>query len=329
MLHARDDYSRELAFLFEDSALARNVRVAHRASFLPTDEDYRSLVAQLRAKSFDAVFLSAAGIPGARMVRQLRELGVQVPVIGTDALNSREFREAVGAAGNHTITPVLYRSNQAGWRNAAFAERFRAAHGREPDHNAAQGYDSAWLLARAIELAKTTRTSAVASALHFMPYWVGVTGLHAFDARGELRAKRYEFQQLLGSEWQPLPGLHLRYQLERAEAEERLAGTPLPAGFSQAFRAEASLEETAALQFEMARRILPVAAPGGDHRLARPRHAGGDHRAGASAGHGHGGGDRALRGARRSPGRRSGAVSADLDGALTVAAPGADAGALR
>lgn len=258
VLHARDDYSRELAFLFEDSALVRNVRVAHRASFLPADEDYRSLVAQLRAKSFDAVFLSAASTPGARMVRQLRELGVQVPVIGIDSLNSREFREAVGAAGNHTITPVLYRSNQAGWRNAAFAERFRAAHGHDPDHNAAQGYDSAWLLARAIELAKTTRTSAVASALHFMPYWVGVTGLHAFDARGELRAKRYEFQQLLGGEWQPLPGLHLRYQLERAEAEERLAGTPLPAGFSQAFRAEASLEETAALQFEMARRILPV-----------------------------------------------------------------------
>lgn len=258
VLHARDDYSRELAFLFEDSAVARGVRVTHRASFLATDEDYRSLVAELRAKPLDAVFLSASSAPGARMVQQLRELGVQAPIIGIDSLNSREFREAAGAAGNHLLTPVLYRSNQTGWRNAAFVARFRAAHGHEPDHNAAQGYDSMLLLARAIESARTTRTSAVASALHFMPYWVGVTGLHAFDARGELRAKRYEFQQLLGGEWQPLPGLHLRYQLERAEAEERLAGTPLPAGFSRSFRAEASLEETAALQFEMARRILPM-----------------------------------------------------------------------
>lgn len=258
VLHARDDYSRELAFLFEDSAVARGVRVTHRASFLPTDEDYRSLVAQLRAKPFDAVFLSASSASGARLVQQLRELGVHAPVIGIDSLNSREFKESVGTAGNNTITPVLYRSSQTGWRNAAFVARFLAAHGRAPDHNAAQGYDSMLLLARAIESAKTTRTSAVASALHFMPYWVGVTGLHAFDARGELRAKRYEFQQLLGGEWQPLPGLHLRYQLERAEAEERLAGTPLPAGFSRSFRAEASLEETAALQFEMARRVLPV-----------------------------------------------------------------------
>jgi branched-chain amino acid transport system substrate-binding protein len=258
ILHARDDYSRELAFLFEDSAVARGVRVTHRASFLASDEDYRSLVAQLRAKPFDAVFLSASAGPGARMVQQLRELGVQVPVIGIDSLNSREFKDAAGAAGNNTIVPVLYRSNQTGWRNAAFVERFRATHGREPDHNAAQGYDSMLLLARAIESAKTTRTSAVASALRYMPYWVGVTGLHAFDARGELKAKHYEFQQLLGGEWRPLPGLHLRYQLERAEAEARQTGAPLPAKFSQSFRAEASLEETAALQFEMARRILPM-----------------------------------------------------------------------
>ncbi|WP_310463062.1 ABC transporter substrate-binding protein [Sphaerotilus sp.] len=258
VLHARDDYSRELAFLFEDSAVARGVRVTHRASFIATDEDYRSLVAQLRSKPFDAVFLSASSASGVRLVQQLRELGVQVPVIGIDSLNSRDFKDAVGPAGNNTITPVLYRSSQAGWRNAAFVERFRAVHGREPDHNAAQGYDSMMLLARAIKSAKTTRTSAVMSALHFMPYWVGVTGLHAFDAHGELRAKHYEFQQLLGGEWQPLPGLHLRYQLERAEAEARQTGEPLPAGFSQSFRAEASLEETAALQFEMARRLLPM-----------------------------------------------------------------------
>ena len=258
VLHARDDYNRELAFLFEDSVVARGVRVMHRASFLTTTEDYRSLVAQLRAKPFDAVFLSAPSGPGARMVQQLRELGVQVPVIGIDSLNSREFRDAAGAAGSNTITPVLYRSNQTGWRNAAFVERFRTAYGHEPDHNAAQGYDSMLLLAQAIQSAKTTRTSAVASVLHFIPYWVGVTGLHAFDAHGELEAKHYEFQQLLGGEWQPLPGLHLRYQLERAETEARQAGEPLPAKFSQSFHAEASLEETAALQFEMARRILPM-----------------------------------------------------------------------
>lgn len=257
VLNARDDDSREMAFLFEDAAVARGLRITHRASFLADDEDYRSLVAELRAQSFDAVFLSATTEPGARMVRQLRELGVQVPVIGIDSLNSHDFAAAAGEAGHRTIVPVLYRSNQPGWRNAAFVQRYQAAYQQKPDHNAAQGYDSMLLLANAIETAGTTRSSAVASALRFMPYWMGVTGLHAFDARGDLQAKHYEFQQWVEGQWQPLTGLHLRYQIERADADARRAGKPLPEGFAHAFREDTPEDTLGALQFEIAQRILP------------------------------------------------------------------------
>ena len=257
VLNARDDDSREMAFLFEDAAVARGVRITHRASFLAEDEDHRPLVAELRAQPFEAVFLSAATASGARMVQQLRELGVHVPVIGIDALNSRDFAAAAGDAGHHTIVPVLYRSNQPGWRNAAFVQRYQAAYQQTPDHNAAQGYDAMLLLAHAIEKARTTRTVAVASALRFMPYGSGVTGLHAFDARGDLQAKHYECQQLVKGQWQPLAGLHLRYQIERTSADARQAGKPLPEGFAQAFREDTPAETLGALQFEIAQRILP------------------------------------------------------------------------
>jgi len=64
VLNARDDYSREMAFLFEDAAVQRGVRVAYRASFLASDDDYRGLVAELRASSFDAVFCLRRPNPG-------------------------------------------------------------------------------------------------------------------------------------------------------------------------------------------------------------------------------------------------------------------------
>jgi len=57
--------------------------------------------------------------------------------------------------------------------------------------------------------------------------------------------------------WQPLPGLHLRYQMERAEAEARQAGQPWPEGLAQSFEANASAEGLAAAQFEIAQSILP------------------------------------------------------------------------
>lgn len=258
ILHARDEYSRELAFLFEDAALARGVQIARRSSFLATEEDYRGLIAELRSRPFDAVFLSAATAAGARMASQLRELGVRTPIIGIDSLDMAEYSRLAGPAADRTIVPVLYRGNQPGWRNAQFVQQFQAAFGHAPDANAAQGYDAMLLLADAIETAKTTRTSAIASALRFMPYWIGVTGLHAFDQRGELLAKHYQFQWRLDGQWNVLPGLQLRHQVERADENARLEGEPLRATRAALDGLAADLPplQLAQQQYELAHRML-------------------------------------------------------------------------
>lgn len=255
ILHARDDYSRELAFLFEDAALTRRLRISRRSSFLASDEDYRGLISELRAKPFDAVFVSAPSKVAGRLARQLRELGVTVPIIGTD-IDPQEYREAAGSAGGRTILPVLYQASQTGWRSQAFVKAFQALHdGRVPDANAAQGYDSMLLLASAIRSANTTRTAALASALHFMPFWIGVTGLHAFDHRGELLGKHYQFQWLHDDAWSALPGLQRRFQLERAEADALRLGEPLAAS-GATLQGDSPPEQIQRLQFDLARHML-------------------------------------------------------------------------
>lgn len=255
VVNARDEQSRELARLFGESAALREIQLVGHISFKPTDEDYRILVSQLNGQSFDAVFLSSPAEPGARMVRQMREMGVTVPVLGTTALNGSDFKAAVGQSGDNTVVPVLYRANQGGARNAAFVAQFSAAHGRAPDESAAQGYDSVWLLAQAIERAKSTRTAAVMSALHAMPFWVGVTDLHAFDEQGDPRGKNYQLQRLAAGQWQALPVLPLRYQLERAQRESALQGAPMSA-ISLASRADNGLGDIATMQLGIAHDVL-------------------------------------------------------------------------
>jgi branched-chain amino acid transport system substrate-binding protein len=254
IVHSRDDYSRELAFLFEDAALARGLQISRRRSFLADEKDYRTLISELRAQPLDAVFLSAPTDAAARMARQLRELGVTAPIIGTD-IDPEGLRWAAGPAGERTILPVLYRASQAGWRNAGFVKAFQATHDRLPDANAAQGYDSMLLLASAIRSANTTRTSAVTLALHFMPFWIGVTGLHAFDQHGELLGKHYQFQWLHDGTWSELPGLQRRFQLERAEKEALRSGAPLATN-SATLRDDTPADQVRQLQLDLARHIL-------------------------------------------------------------------------
>lgn len=217
LLYSQDDYSRELAFLFEDAALARKVKFVHRHSFSAKDLDYRPLITLFRNESFDAVFLATSTEPGARMARQLRETGIHVPILGGDGLNTGRFDQAAGAAGNNTIIPVVYRADNQYDASLRFQADYEQVYGTKPDYNAAQGYDSALLLVHVIEQAKSTTPGLLASTLHYIPYWVGVTGVHGFDEQGDVQGKKYFFQVLRNEQWHVLPVIQQPYFLEKFE----------------------------------------------------------------------------------------------------------------
>ncbi len=258
MLYAQDDNSRELAFLFEDAAIKNGMGFLHRRSYDPKEMDYRALITQFASKQFDFVFISAAtAADGARMVQQLRDMGVKTPVVGSDALDGTYYKEAVGEDGYNTIIPVVYRPNSTN-KAKLFAEDYVKAYNREPDQNAALGYDSILLLATAIEMAKSTVPTLVSSTLHYMHYWTGVTGVHAFDAQGDVIGMKYFVQVLNNKEWRLLPGVYLPYFLSKFDRYVRSvwANDGPPPSFEKAFSANLHFEDLRILQLDFLREIL-------------------------------------------------------------------------
>ena len=258
LLYAQDDYSRELAFLFEDAAIDRGLSFVHRRSFNAQDSDYRELVTQFSNKSFDLVFLSAGTAAGGQMIQQLREMGVKTPVMGGEALNARSLAEAAGAAGDNTVVPVFYLAEAQSRANHAFVEAYRQAYGEAPDQNAAQGYDSVGLLAAAIEQAKSTVPTLIASTLHYMPFWTGVTGVHSFSSRGDVQGKKYFFQVLRDGAWHFLPAVHMPYFLDRfdrfARAQSGRQGPPPE--FRRQFSTNLPADDLRILQLDFLHEIL-------------------------------------------------------------------------
>lgn len=259
LLYAQGDNNRELAFLFEDAAIERGIGFIHRRSFSAGETDYRDVITQFANKPADMVFLSADAASSAQMVRQLREMGVTAPVMGSDALNDPVYTEAVGTAGDNTIAPIVYRAEAVNQTNRAFASAYEAMFGAKPDQNAAQGFDSVRLLASAIEQAKSTVPTLVSSTLHFMPYWTGVTGVHAFDAQGDVTGKKYFFQVLRDGEWRFLPAVHMPYFLERFDRliqaqSSRPAGLP---SFGKQFSTNLHEDDLRIVQLDFLHEILP------------------------------------------------------------------------
>jgi ABC-type branched-subunit amino acid transport system substrate-binding protein len=248
VLHSRDDYARELAFLFEDEARARGLRIVFRASFFAAETNYRGLLGQLNAVDFDAVYLSTEHLSGARMVRQLRELGFVQPVFGSDRLAYGRYEELAGDAGDRTVAPGVYDVHTPGPRNRAFVAAFRDAYDAAPDQSAAQGYDTARLFADIVRTAGSTEPRVLATTARYAPPRAGVTGIFAHDPQGNVYGKLFEFRVLRFGRWWPLPGVTAPYRLasfraarqEMAREQAQQLPTPPPAPGAMSNAAAAS-----------------------------------------------------------------------------------------
>ena len=219
ILYQRDALDRELAFLFEDAAIQQKIKLIKRSSFSAQDTNYRPLISQFSNEDFDAVFIASSARPGGFMVQQLREMGVEQPILGSDSFGSSVFTDMVTKGGvDNIIAPSFYEENTKNAINQEFIRAYHRRYNQKPDYRAAQGYDALMLLALGIEKAGSTIPSLLSSTLHYMPAWIGTTGIHKFSPRGEMLGKRYFFRVWKNKQWKNLPAIHIPYLLERFQA---------------------------------------------------------------------------------------------------------------
>ena len=257
-LYERNDLSRELAFLFEDAAVKRSIKIAQNSSFFEGEDNYRPLISQFTSKKFDAVFVASPPQPGGKMVKQLREMGVNTPILGNDSFNLPAYIETAGAAAKNTIVPAIYRPNSKNPYNTAFIQHYQAKYKEEPDYNAAQGYDSVMLLAAGIEKAGATIPPLLSSTMHYIPAWLGATGLHAYDAYGDLYGKHYVFNVWQQGKFHPLPAIHVPFLLSRFEKRlptpQQLEAEPFQ--FAEIFRTPMHRDDHQVRLLELAQAIF-------------------------------------------------------------------------
>jgi len=258
MLLARDEYSRELAFLYEEAAVKLGLKLVVHASLYEKSINYRHVISEFKGREFDAIFLSSPAGPAARMVKQLREMRIDVPIIGIDTLNSDEFRKKVGSAGRKMIVPSVYNANASNFPNQTFRFSYNEKYNKFPDTNAAQGYDSVMLFAEAVNKAQSTVPELLSSTLHYMPASVGVTGIHDFDKTGEIAGKKYFFKTLIGDEWRMVPAIHSPFLLERLVQglSKKAQGNQKITNFSEAFSKKLHTDDYRKVLLDLSHDIL-------------------------------------------------------------------------
>lgn len=160
------------------------IPVTTTETFARGDVDFKAQLTKIKATNPDALVLSALLAEGAPIMVQARQLGLNVPVIGGNGMNSTKvFELAKGASDGLYVGSPWSASNETP-ENTRFIKAYAAKFGTDPDQFAAQAYDAMYIVADALKKTKLTgNLAADRAALHeALPgvKHVGATGAFAF-----------------------------------------------------------------------------------------------------------------------------------------------------
>lgn len=160
------DYSKGLAEVFEKEFGAAGGKIVAKEAFLQKDKDFKATLTKIKAANPEVIFLPAYYEEVGLIVKQARELGINIPIIGTDGFDDPKLVEIAGAAAlNNTFFSNHYSAQDTDPEIQKFVAAYKQEYGQEPSALAALGYDAGLMLIDAIKRANSTEPQKIRDAL--------------------------------------------------------------------------------------------------------------------------------------------------------------------
>ena len=170
-------------------------------TFAKGDVDFKAQLTKIKASNPDAIVLSALLAEGAPIMVQARQIGLNVPFIGGNGMNSVKIFDLAREKSDGLYVGSPWSSSNASTENTkfikAYTEKFKSA----PDQFAAQSYDALYITAHALKTIKFSGNLAndriaVRDALPNAK-WNGATGPFSFRRATDRAGKPagYDAQQ--------------------------------------------------------------------------------------------------------------------------------------
>lgn len=199
VLHNKTAYGQGIAEFFRKDCEKHGIRIA---GFAGTEEkaNFDAILAPILAAKPDCLYLGGDFDQGAVLFKQARQRGFKGVFMSDDSFDSPDASKIGGEAliqggGTYYTTVSGPASSYPG--AAKFVADFKAKFGANPQPYAAQAYDTAALLLRAIEDAakaahgKMPAREDVAKAVRAVKGFRGITATITFDHKGDPIVSRY------------------------------------------------------------------------------------------------------------------------------------------
>ncbi|MFY4776456.1 ABC transporter substrate-binding protein [Metabacillus sp. RGM 3146] len=161
------DYAKGLASAFKDSFTKNGGSIVSEEAYVAKDTDFHATLTRIKSQNPEFIFLPGYYEEVGLIVKQAREIGLNVPIMGGDGWDSPKLTEIAGAAPlNNTYITNHYSSGDTDPKIQDFVKAFKAKYkDKSPDAFAALGYDTAYFLADAVKRAGSSDPAKIKEAL--------------------------------------------------------------------------------------------------------------------------------------------------------------------
>ena len=151
VLYGNDDVFTKSGFdAFKKALETLNIPVTTTETFAKGDVDFKAQLTKIKASGADAIVLSALIAEGAPIMVQARQLGIELPFIGGNGMNSAKIFELAKDKSDNLWVGSPWALGSQSKENQHFVVAYTQKYKSAPDQFGAQAYDAMNIVALAL-----------------------------------------------------------------------------------------------------------------------------------------------------------------------------------
>lgn len=176
-------YGREGTKHFNRTATRLGFPIIIEERFNDGESDFKPQLERIKKISPDAILMWGNARESGLIVKQIRELGMEQPIFGSDRMVSPEFLKIAGKHAEGVVTTCQYNPNTDDPKYKAFKANYVKRFDQEPDVFAAHAFDAINIIIEAIHKVGLNRVLIrdVATDMKTFQGHEGITGIMIFD----------------------------------------------------------------------------------------------------------------------------------------------------
>ncbi|WML31466.1 branched-chain amino acid ABC transporter substrate-binding protein [Neobacillus sp. OS1-32] len=184
-------YGTGLAEAFKKAAESKGAEILGFEGITVGEKDFNGVLNQVASKKPDLVYFGGIYAEGGLIIKQAREKGIKVPILGGDGMDASTLVEIAGEAVKDTYITSLAGDSSKSEEGKKFIESYKAKFNKNTESYSVYGYDTMGVVLKGIEDAikannnKMPSRAQVRDAVRGVKDYQGVLTKVSFDENGD------------------------------------------------------------------------------------------------------------------------------------------------